>query len=79
MSRTGSWVWDVHQTAPAYWSPEMCRLHGRDPSNGSPSSEEYRSLHRPEDWSNWIAAVQECVASRGDIKLDLRSILADAS
>ncbi|MBV9489712.1 MAG: PAS domain-containing protein, partial [Verrucomicrobia bacterium] len=79
MSRTGSWVWDVRRAAPVYWSPEMCRFHGVDPSNGPPSSEAYRALHRPEDWSNWMAAVEECVACRADIQIDSRLMLPDSS
>jgi hypothetical protein len=77
MARIGSWVWDVHSSAPVYWSPEMCRLYGRDRLTGPPSSKEYRTLHRPEDWSNWMAAVQECVIGGAEIELDSHLILAD--
>lgn len=78
MSHTGSWIWDVHRAAPVYWSPEMCRFYGRNPSDGPPTSEEYRALLRPEDWANWKAAVQECIVTRADFQLESHLVIADA-
>ncbi len=67
MSHTGCWIWDVHSGAPAYWSAEMCRIHGRDAADGPPSLEEYRALYQLQDWSGWISAVRKCIQGRTDI------------
>ena len=34
--------------------------------------DEYRSLHRPEDWSGWVAVVQKSVRDRTEIDFDCR-------
>ncbi len=61
MSHTGCWVWDVRSGAPVYWSAEMCRIHGRDAGEGSPSAAEYRALFQSRYWSAWMSAVQTCI------------------
>ncbi len=76
MSHTGSWVWDVRCAAPVYWSAEMCRIHGRDAAAGPPSIEEYRALHRPEDWLGWITALQKCIQDRADVDCYCRLALS---
>jgi len=78
MSHTGSWVWDVRDARPVYWSAQMCRMHGRDVAQGPPSIGEYRALHRPEDWLRWTAELQRCVQDRTDLDFDCDLVLPDA-
>ena len=76
MSQTGSWVWDVYRAAPVYWSAEMCRIHGREAAQGPPSIDEYRALHRPEDWLSRITALQKCIQDRADMNCYGRLVLS---
>lgn len=76
---SGAWVWDVNRGLPVYWSAELSRIHGRDPAQGLPSIEEYRRLHRPEDWSAWIDAVQKATRDRSDFELRSHLVWPDGS
>ena len=60
----GHWSIDV-QTGKRYWSPEVYRVHGRDPALGPPSDyQELRTLFTPESWAILAPAVARC-ASEG--------------
>jgi len=47
LAHTGSWVFSA--TGFDYWSPELFRIHGLDPSREPPTVEEYLDLVHPED------------------------------
>jgi PAS domain S-box-containing protein len=40
LAHTGSWWWDA-QSGETRWSPELCRIHGLDPSRPTPSFRAY--------------------------------------
>jgi formate hydrogenlyase transcriptional activator len=79
LSHSGSFVWDVHQPGPVYWSAEMCRIHGRDPSQGPPLFEEDRSLQSTEDWAGLMAAAEKSARDKTDIDYDSQLIFPDGS
>ena len=47
LARTGSWAFNA--AGFAYWSPEMFRIYGVDPSGKPPTVEEYMELVHPDD------------------------------
>ncbi|MGA2391580.1 MAG: sigma 54-interacting transcriptional regulator [Candidatus Sulfotelmatobacter sp.] len=79
LSHSGSFVWDVRRPGPVYWSPEMCRIHGRDPAQGPPLFEEDRALHSPEDWAGLMAAVEKSIRGKADIDYDSQLRFPDGS
>jgi formate hydrogenlyase transcriptional activator len=79
LSHSGSFVWDVRRPGPVYWSPEMCRIHGRDPAQGPPLFEEDRALHSPEDWARLLAAAEKAARDKTDIDYDSELSFPDGS
>jgi formate hydrogenlyase transcriptional activator len=79
LSHSGSFVWDVHRPGPSYWSAEMCRIHGRDPSQGPPLFEEDRSLQSAEDWAGLMAAAEKSMREKTDIDYDSQLFFPDGS
>src|SRR5580692_2249980 len=79
LSHSGSFVWDVGRPGPAYWSPEMCRIHGRDPAQGPPLFEEDRVLQSPEDWAGLMAAAEKSARDKTDIDYDSQLLFPDGS
>jgi len=79
LSHSGSFVWDVGRPGPVYWSPEMCRIHGRDPAQGPPLFEEDRALQSPEDWAGLMAAAEKSARDKTDIDYDSQLLFPDGS
>src|SRR5580658_10125513 len=79
LSHSGSFVWDVGRPGPVYWSPEMCRIHGRDPAQGPPLFEEDRALQSPEDWAGLLAAAEKSAREKTDIDYDSQLSFPDGS
>jgi PAS domain-containing protein len=79
LSHSGSFVWDVRRPGPAYWSAEMCRIHGRDPSQGPPLFEEDRSLHSTEDWAGLMAAAEKSMREKTNIEYESQLLFPDGS
>ncbi|QOY85896.1 PAS domain-containing sensor histidine kinase [Paludibaculum fermentans] len=72
MNRTGSWVWDVQQAQPAYWSAQMNKIHGRDISQAPPGAGEYSGLFPAEDWPLWVSGVQQAVENKAAFSCECR-------
>ena len=79
LSHSGSFVWDVNRPGPSYWSAEMCRIHGRDPSQSPPNFEEDRSLQSTEDWAGLMAAAEKSARDKTDIDYDSQLLFPDGS
>src|SRR5580700_3529537 len=79
LSHSGSFVWDVRRPGPSYWSAEMCRIHGRDPSQSPPLFEEDRSLQSTEDWAGLMAAAEKSARDKTDIDYDSQLLFPDGS
>src|SRR5580658_10543323 len=79
LSHSGSFVWDVHRPGPSYWSAEMCRIHGRDPSQGPPLLEEDRSLHSTEDWAGLMAAAEKSTREKTNIEYESQLLFPDGA
>lgn len=79
LSHSGSFVWDVYRPGPSYWSAEMCRIHGRDPSQGPPLFEEDRSLHSTEDWAGLMEAAEKSTREKTNIEYGSQLLFPDGS
>jgi formate hydrogenlyase transcriptional activator len=79
LSHSGSFVWDVRRPGPSYWSAEMCRIHGRDPSQGPPLFEEDRSLQSSENWAGLMAAAEKSMQYKTDIDYESQLLFPDGS
>lgn len=65
LSRSGSWALGSERGMPVYWSPELCRIYGREPGEGPPSFTENSSLHTPESWERLVGCVSEAFNGNG--------------
>jgi signal transduction histidine kinase len=79
MSHIGSWAWNPATRANTYWSPEMYRLHQRDPLRGPLSFEEKRALRPPEDWANFMGALERSIREKIDLDNEHRLVFPDGS
>jgi PAS domain S-box-containing protein len=79
MSHIGSWVWNPVTRANTYWSPEMYRIHQRDPLCGPLSLEEKRALRPPEDWANFMEALERSIREKVDLDSENRLVFPDGS
>jgi PAS domain S-box-containing protein len=79
MSHIGSWAWNPATRANTYWSPEMYRLHQRDPLRGPLSLEEKRALRPLEDWANFMGALERSIREKIDLDSEHRLVFPDGS
>jgi PAS domain S-box-containing protein len=62
LAHMGSWAFDA--AGFEYWSPELFRIHGLDPSNEPPTVEEYLALVHPEDRAFMKRGITNMLADR---------------
>lgn len=79
LSHTGSWVYDIQNGVPIYWSAERSRISQFDPQNGPPTLEQYRALHSPEEWSKLMNAFARAIRDKTDFQTDATEVLADGT
>src|SRR5882762_9292306 len=60
LAHMGSWVFNA--AGFDYWSPELFRIHGLDPSGKAPTVEEYMGLVHPEDREFVTETIQRLIA-----------------
>jgi PAS domain-containing protein len=58
IAHVGSWEWDI-QSDRVYWSEELFRIFGRDPSRGAPSYADHPKIFTSESMQRLDAAVRE--------------------
>jgi len=76
IAHTGSWEADI-QTQQITWSEELYRIHGLDPNQPPPNSEEILRLLHPEDLSIHRQQIYEQVITGKPFAADLRIIRSD--
>jgi PAS domain S-box-containing protein len=79
MSHIGSWAWNPATRVNTYWSAEMYRIHQRDPLRGPLSFEEKRALRPPEDWANFMEALERSIRDKVDLDSENRLVFPDGS
>ena len=60
IANVGSWQWDIESDR-VYWSEELFRIFGLDPSQGAPSYADHPKIFTPESMQRLDAAVRECI------------------
>nr|WP_319575820.1 PAS domain-containing protein [uncultured Desulfobacter sp.] len=73
MAHIGSWEWDVHHDR-VYWSEELFRIFGRDPSKGAPSFAEQSEFYADGDIQRLRDAVDTCVNRGTPYEIELRAL-----
>jgi len=76
MANIGSWEWDVQHDR-TYWSEELFRIFGRDPSEGAPPFAEQSELYADGDMQRLRDAVEGCIKRGTRYEIELRAIRTD--
>ena len=77
LSHTGSWTF--HDAGFEYWSSELFRIHGLDPSGTPPTTEEYLRLVHPEDREYMEQAIRKMPTDRRAFEFTKRIVRPDGS
>jgi PAS domain S-box-containing protein len=78
MAHLGSSTWDV-VTDTTFWSDEMYRITGRDPSLAPPKRAERGQLYTPECWSRLEPALNRALMAAEPYDLELELVRQDGS
>ena len=78
LAHIGSWTWD-YRTRTGWWSPELYRIHRRDPSLPLPGPEELRHFFSPESAVAILTAVTQLNRDGTPFELELEAIAPDGS
>ncbi|HEV7512284.1 MAG TPA: sigma 54-interacting transcriptional regulator [Candidatus Acidoferrum sp.] len=84
LTRTGSWAAHVHQMEKlywtnVYWSEELFRIFGFDPSPTPPSEVEIVGRLHPEDVLHNKPLVDQAIRGRSDFEVDYRLLLPNGA
>jgi PAS domain S-box-containing protein len=77
VAHMGSWAFDV--AGFDYWSPELLRIHGLDPSGNAPTLQEYLNLVHPEDRGFVGQAIQKMLADHRGFDFTKRIVRPDGT
>jgi PAS domain S-box-containing protein len=75
LAHMGSWAFSA--AGFDYWSPELFRIHGLDPSGKAPTVEEYLRLVHPEDREFVIQAIQTMLTDHRGFDFTKRIVRPD--
>lgn len=75
LAHMGSWAFDADGFT--YWSPELLKIHGRDPGAKAPSISEYLTLVHPEDRDLVSREIHQMFAARRGFDFTKRIVRAD--
>ena len=75
LAHMGSWAFNA--AGFDYWSPELFRIHGLDPSDKAPTIEEYLGLVHPEDREFVAQAIQKMLADHRGFDFTKRIVRPD--
>ena len=78
LSQTGSWAWDI-RTGERYWSREVFRIHGFEPSDSPPPLDAIRRMTLAADLDVWDEMVRSATRDATEFEIDSRIRLADGS
>ncbi|MEM9189109.1 MAG: PAS domain-containing protein, partial [Myxococcota bacterium] len=76
IGRTGHWRVDLREES-LYWSPEVYRIHGLDPSEFTPTLDNAIDAYHPDDRARVAAHVAEAIEQKQGFDFQLRLIRAD--
>ncbi|HZE68291.1 MAG TPA: PAS domain-containing protein, partial [Pyrinomonadaceae bacterium] len=75
LARTGSWAFNA--AGFDYWSPELFRIYGLDPSGKAPTVEEYMELVHPDDREFVAESIQKMFAEHRGFDFTKRIVRPD--
>src|SRR6266567_8700383 len=75
LARTGSWAFNA--AGFDYWSPELFRIYGLDPSGKAPTVEEYMELVHPDDREFVAETIQKMFAEQRGFDFTKRIVRPD--
>src|SRR6266536_1733795 len=75
LARTGSWAFNA--AGFDYWSPELFRIYGLDPSGKAPTVEEYMELVHPDDREFVAETIQKMFAEHRGFDFTKRIVRPD--
>src|SRR6266508_562973 len=75
LARTGSWAFNA--AGFDYWSPELFRIYGLDPSGKAPTVEEYMELVHPDDREFVAETIQKMFAEHRGVDFTKRIVRPD--
>jgi formate hydrogenlyase transcriptional activator len=75
LAQMGSWAFNA--AGFDYWSPELFRIHGLDPSGKAPTVEQYLALVHPEDREFVVQAIEKMVADHRGFDFTKRIVRPD--
>jgi len=78
LAHIGSWTWD-YRTNTGWWSPELYRIHRRDPALPLPGPDELLQFFSAESASALLTAVTQLNRDGTPFELELESISRDGS
>ena len=78
LAHIGSWTWDF-RTRTGWWSPELYRIHHRDPSLPLPGPNELRQFFTPESAAAIRAAVEKMMQDGTPFELELEAVFPDGA
>jgi K+-sensing histidine kinase KdpD len=76
LAHIGSWTWDL-RTRTGWWSPELYRIHHRDPALPLPGPEELRHFFTPESAASIRGAVERMMRDGTPFELELEAVFPD--
>jgi two-component system cell cycle sensor histidine kinase/response regulator CckA len=76
LAHVGSWEWNVADNS-EWWSEELCRMYGADPSSFRPTHEAFMALLPADDREKVSAILQRALADRLPFQIEHRIIRAD--
>jgi PAS domain S-box-containing protein len=79
LSKTGSWAYDPATKSAPYWSDEMFRIHGLQPEQGPPTSEEFLKHVHPGDRERVSHAMINAFEKKGEYEAEYRTILPNGA
>jgi formate hydrogenlyase transcriptional activator len=77
LSHAGSWAFN--RGGFDYWSPELFRIHGLDPSGKPPTTKEYLSLVHSEDREFVTQEIEKMLANQGGFDFTKRIVRPDGA
>lgn len=78
LTHTGSWA-DDGNGQPLYWSEELYRIFGFDPSEGLPARDQPLERIHPEDRERFLGVFETAIHDKVDCEAEYRIVLADGT
>ncbi|MCO4755617.1 MAG: PAS domain S-box protein, partial [Bacteriovoracaceae bacterium] len=71
VAKLGSWSFDI-ESQKIYWSDQLFKLFGREPSAAGPEFEEHVAMIYEEDREMWLSKVQRCLEDGEPYEMEFR-------